>query len=643
MRLSKRIVIARPGRPVSRPSGIPAGWLLACLTVAAAGCQIPRDLSVLETPAPDPAQVRLPSSLIGDTYQPESARQEGLETVIRDQSASYLATAVDGQGREARSELAESFARSGAIAREPWWTDEPVRPLLAHTGKTLRLGLDDVYRRALAHSSEVKVYAATPLIRETAIAEEEGRFDPELFTETRYDRSHEPTSSLLDAGEDQEFLRERGWTSETGVRKRLRTGASVSLSQEITERTSNSDFFTPRDQGRGRLTLSVMQPLLNGAGTAYNRSLIQIARLDAETGYDEFIARLEEHLMEVNRQYWSLYLARAAYLEKKRIVADTQRIVDELESRGNLDNIASQRSRARSALATRKADLVRAELAIKNVESRLRTLVNDPAFVEERVGEVIPDDPPIAAAEVPDFRQSVTDALTYRPEIHLAENQLRASDLREGIAKQEVLPTLNFVGEVGVSALRGGGDWTGAAADEFDDAEPTWSAGVVASLPWGRKSAKARLLRSQLEARQRRDALRATLDQVLLEVQIAHREVATAWPDTKAKWEAARAADQELSMLRDRREVESAESGTSLYLEKLLDAQERRSLAREDYLAALVVYNSALANLDRARGALLQEETIAVERTEDAAGLPLVQLVKEEAADHAVKAYESYR
>lgn len=617
------------------PAWMGALGLMSLLT----GCQIPRDLSVLD----EANQVRLPSSLIGDTYSPKSKAEKGLETVIKSESEAFRADANAGHEGEKQSALAESFAKSGGIAHEDWWASDTTRPLLAHTGKTLHLGLDEIYQRALAHSSQVKVYSAIPLIRETAIAEAEGDFDPELFTQTRYDRTHEPTGSLLETGDSDDFFKERGWTSESGIRKKFLPGTSVAVTQELSELTNNSEFFTPEEQGKARLKLSVMQPLLRGAGANYNRTLIQIARLDAETGYDEFIAELEGHLMEVNRQYWSLYLARATYLEKKRLVSETQAIADELESRGNLDSIASQRSRARSALATRKADLVRAELAIKNAESRLRTLVNDPVFVEERVGEVVPGDLPIASAVVPEFSLSVNDALAFRPEIHSAENQLRASDLREGMAENERLPTLNVIGEVGISSLRGGGDWSGAYGDQYDDGEPTWGAGIMASVPWGRKTAKARHLRAQLEVRQRKDALRSTLDNVLLEVQIAHREVTTAWPDTKAKWEAAKAADQELGMLRERRDVESAESGTSLYLEKLLDAQERRALAREEYLTALVVYNSALTNLERAKGTLLQEEAIGVKRGEDAAGLPLVELVKKEAAEHAVKAYESYK
>ena len=58
------------------------------------------------------------------------------------------------------------------------------------------------------------------------------------------------------------------------------------------------------------------------------------------------------------------------------------------------------------------------------------------------------------------------------------------------------------------------------------------------------------------------------------------------------------------------------------------------------FLRALVVYNSSLTNLERAKGTLLQQEGIGVERVEDDASLPLVQLVKQEATNQAVSNYE---
>ena len=601
------------------------------------GCQVVKDLSVLSD---DPDAIRRPDAVLEQIYKPKSDEEENLDAEIIEQSENFLGEAASVHSQEKESALAGSFARSGAISRQNWWADDASRPVLATSGTAVKMGLDEIYQRALAHSSQIKVFAALPLIRETAIGEAEGEFDPELFTQGRYDNTHEPTGSVLETGNPNDYFRERGWIFEGGVRKRMEPGTTVSLVQELSQTTNNSEFFVPDDQGRAELKLSVMQPLLRGAGAKYNRTLIQIAKLDAEAGYDEFIRQLETHLMEVNRTYWSLYLSRAVYLEKKRLVSDTEAVVQELDSRGNLDSLASQRSRANSALATRKADLVRAELAIKNAESRLRTLVNDPFFVDQKIGELIPGDIPIAAPVVPHFNDSVAEALAFRPEIKQAENHLRAAGLREGMAKNEKLPSLNLIGEVGVSALRGNGNWGGAYEDQYDDTEPTWAAGIMASVPWERKTAKARHLRTQLELQQKQDQLRSTMDTVLLEVQISHREVTTAWPDTRAKWEAATAAEKELSMLVERRKVESAESGTVLYLEKLLDAQDRKALARDEFLRALVVYNSALTNLDRAKGTLLQQESIGVERKENEDSLPMVQLVKNEAAKSAIQNYQ---
>jgi outer membrane protein TolC len=620
----------------SRNTGFGA-TLLASL-VLNCSCQVPADSHV----AGDVNAVRRASTVITKPYLTGSKHEVATNAGIVAQKEAFLESATSGASEQA-SALARGFGSQRGIGRESWWNADIQESILATSGKTLAMGLDDIYCRTLVHSNQVKVFAAIPLIRETAIIEAEAEFDPEVFAQSRLDRRNEPSGSLVQRSGAGQFFRERGWTFEGGVRKRFVQGTEIDLSQQLSAVSNNSEFFSPNNQGRARVTLSVMQPLLRGAGTRYNRSLIQIAKLETDDGYNEFIGELESHIMEVNRYYWALYLARGTHLEKKRLVAETEVVVAEIESRSDLDSISSQRSRARAALASRKADLIRSELEIKNAESRLRTLINDPAFVEQGVGEVIPADLPIASMAVTAFDASILEALEFRPEVHLAANKLRAADIREGVAKNEKLPELNLIGEFGTSTLRGNGDWTGAFADQYNGGEPTWGVGLVASIPLERRAAKARHLRSQLEARQAKDEVRAVMDQVLLEVQIAHREVVTAWPDAIAKWEAAKAADQELAVLRDRRDVETAESGTSLYLENVLDAQQRRTFAREDFLMALSTYNAALTNLERAKGTLLQQEEIGIKRESDAENLPLLQLVKDEASAAAKALYDTYK
>lgn len=602
-----------------------------CLT----GCQIP---SSMNSNDPEYLTVNDSASVFKENYEPVSEEEEDLDVSIDETIGTFLAEAIETGGNETLSPSSERAASSGSIYLDEWWADSHRDALLNAKGKSVGLQLDEIYTRTLANSSQVRVFAALPLIRETAIDEAKAEFDPESYVESRYNFTDEPTGSTLETGNPNDFFRERGWTMETGVRKKFLAGTQVVVAQELGQRSNNSEFFVPNDQGSARLRLSVVQPLLKGAGTKYNRTMMQIAKLDAETGYEEFIRQLETHLMEVNRSYWALYLARAVYQEQKRLVHETRSVADELASRGTLDASSSQISRTEAALASREATLVRSELAIKNSESRLRALVNDPWFVTEGVGEIIPADMPVVGRYVPDFEVMVDAALTYRPEIRQAEKHLQASDLREAMARNEKQPTLNLLAESGISSLRGEGDVGGAFGDEFSDSVPNWGVGVMASVPWGRRAEKARHLRTELEVRQMQDQLRSTMDTVLLEVQVAHREVSTAYPDMKAKYKAARAAQEELAVLNKRRGVDG-EDGESLYLEKLLDAQERRSIAREDFLRSLVVYNSAITNLDRATGTLLQAEDVGVYRDVDENDLPIIRLTKDDAAKNAIAGY----
>ena len=51
-------------------------------------------------------------------------------------------------------------------------------------------------------------------------------------------------------------------------------GAEPQTSQRLGYEDSNSIYFLPEQQGTSRLSVSLTQPLLNGAGRAYNAHLI---------------------------------------------------------------------------------------------------------------------------------------------------------------------------------------------------------------------------------------------------------------------------------------------------------------------------------------------------------------------------------
>lgn len=492
--------------------------------------------------------------------------------------------------------------------------------------------LENSYLRALENSSQIRVFSELPLIRETAIQEAQGAFDTRLFVEGRYDRRNDPIGSSLTTGRTTGRFTETEYGVQAGVRKKVATGGEVYLTQELSRIKNNSDFFLPNPQARAVLRLGFIQPLLRGAGVAYNRSVIQIAEIDSDIARHEFLRQTESHLLEINRTYWTLYMARGIYQAKLRSFNEAVRTVEQLESRDDFDTVRRQILRARAAQSERRADLVRAESAVRNAEDRFKALVNDPEFLELGSLEFIPADLPVIAETNVNLKDVATAALENRPEILQAFLQLRAAAIREKMQRNELLPVLNLIVEGYLSGLDKGSNIEGAWERQFSRGSPGAAVGLRFEFPVENNEADARHIRRRLEMRQLVEQLRTTMETVLLEVKVAVREVRTAYRDLKAKHASLLAAREDLDDYERRREVIllGSESSAIGYLEFLIEAQDRRAIAEERFLQALATYNVALTTLERVKGNLLSYESISVEREwDDEEELPRLKLKRD--------------
>ena len=131
------------------------------------------------------------------------------------------------------------------------------------------------------------------------------------------------------------------------------------------------------------------QPLLNGAGRNYNSSLIVLAEIDTDIARDQMVKELQNVLLEVHKGYWDLYLQRAALLQRRRLYAQAESILHELDDRRDVDVLENQLVRARAALATRQSATIRFETSVRNAESKLRALINDPHLANSTI-ELVP-------------------------------------------------------------------------------------------------------------------------------------------------------------------------------------------------------------------------------------------------------------
>ena len=174
--------------------------------------------------------------------------------------------------------------------------------------------------------------------------------------------------------------------------------------------------------------------------------------------------------------------------------------------------------------------------------------------------------------------------------------------LREKMQRYELLPELNLVLQGSLGGLSAG-DHAEASGKQFNEGGPGFSAGFVFSIPLENNSA---------------------------------REAATADRETQAKYSAVKAFTADVEFIEARRTLQTASPApgadetarTSAFLDTLLDAQDRRSNAAEEFIRAAANYQSALVNLERAKGQLLAYSDVTVVRSKDEKGLPQLHLEK---------------
>lgn len=528
------------------------------------------------------------------------------------------------------STLNETSATNGTNAANVAWWAAAMRSTVRSNGTSLQ-NYSSLVDQALANSLQLGVFSELPAIRATGIDEAKGRFKPEFFTEARYADRNDPTTSVAQT-RGSERLTDSDLSTEFGVRSRLKTGAEVTVSQRFSDYSTNQVEYNPREQSRSRTVVGLVQPLLRESGTVYNNSVKKIAEMETTASMEEFSRQAESHLLEINRTYWTLYLARSVYLQQKKSRDAVADIVTRITSREGVDSATLQVSRARAALAERDSELVRAKSAISNAEARLKALINSPEL--NSIGasaEIIPTDMPSVERVNLDESELVQDALSKRPEIQQAFIAYRTALLREGMAANESLPQLDLVMEGSLSGRDGDWKWGGALSDGWGS-KPGYQIGVRFAVPLGHDDRKARYDRRKIESNQQSLQVRAAVETVMLELEVSANEYGVAHREMLRRADAVKFALEDQRIIRERwaAGLSAGQSGTDgvVYLDQLLNAQERVTRAEREFSEAQATFQVSSANLSRARGKLLSDLGLKVAQTENERGLPVFKLIK---------------
>ncbi len=486
-----------------------------------------------------------------------------------------------------------------------------------------RISLPDTIMTTVNSSFQIAAFGDLPAIRGTAIQEARGRFVPEFFADLSRDHSNEwATSPAIAAGSDRVISTEVD--AEFGVRSRMDSGGEVSISQRFTTTDTNQTSFIPGRQTSAQTTVTYIQPLLRGGGFVYNDSPRRIANMDTAIATEEFRRQAEAHLLEVERAYWNLYVARAVFIQKRHLAGHGAQISNQISNRSGFDADPILVSRAQSLATQWRSDMVRAESAMDNAEFRLAALVNDRRFGPGGV-ELMPVSAPNGALQLLSTEDTIEWIFTNRPELQQAILQYQAALLREGMAANESLPELDLVLE---ARANGGADGTNLGEALRNERGGTGSLiGLKFSVPLGFDERDARYHRRRLESVQQERQVLSAISTVLLEVDVSANEYIVACNDLVAQRRALIAAQRDNRALQARWDEGIGEAGIDL-LSALLSSYQNLQVIEQSVAQARATREVSAANLARARGLLLERWGLKLELTDDVRGEATYKLVR---------------
>ena len=473
----------------------------------------------------------------------------------------------------------------------------------------VRLNLIEAIGLALANNQDVQIVGYEPLRAEADLVEARSVYDPAIVASNTFGRSKRPTASTLDTGVIADtHLTEDTWEFSGGLRQRVPTGATFSITQQMDYLDTNSRLVAPNPQYTSGLTFGISQPLLKDIGDPEARAAIRIATLATGVSLQEFRRRVMGIVSEVTAAYWQLAFDRAVVAVHRESLQQAREVLrrEQVRAERGVSNELNV-ARAASAVASHQVQLVRAENQAGDSADRIKRLLNTPGMPVWGEAEVVPATQPRFFVIEVDRTAAMARALTHRPELVQARSRIDMQRIRVDAADRQRLPRLDALLRYTLNGLGGN---LGGAMDMQDFRDPvTWVAGLELEWPLGNRAARAEFQRRRVDYEQVLLEADRLTDEVLEEVSVAVRAVSRGRDEVESSLQAQDAAQEVLKGEQTRMELQPMDRRTN---EELLRAQSQLAQARQDHLVALLKFNLALTELARTQGTLLAEHGISL-------------------------------
>jgi outer membrane protein TolC len=354
-----------------------------------------------------------------------------------------------------------------------------------------------------------------------------------------------------------------------------------------------------------------------------NHGPILIAQRNLKQSRANFEASLNDSILNVVNQYWSLvqaernlavvrdslHLAEESYKHDKRAL--------ELGALSPLDIYRSE-----STVAQRRLQVIQAEYAVKPLEDQFRKTIG--ADLDSRAGALDFDmtESAESADTTPtqDIANAIETAMSRRPELEAVRQQLANDDTNVYIAHNNLQPDISLTGIYTSNGIGGNVIDTSSGApvivsrggllDALDQIGgfgfPTYSVGLSLNLPIKNHQAQANLGSALVSKRTDLYQQRSRQQAIALEVRNAVHQLEVSKLSLAASKEALDLAKKSLAA--DQRKYDLG-AETIFFV---LDSQNTVQQAEQSYLQAEIGYQLAVAGFDHSTGELLDHNRVLI-------------------------------
>ncbi|MDE2179632.1 MAG: TolC family protein [candidate division NC10 bacterium] len=496
-----------------------------------------------------------------------------------------------------RVELSDDLNRFAVSAAPP---EPSTRGEPADVGE-LRLALREAVVLALKNNLDIVIANYNPKINAEGITIAKAVFDPTFSLTLDANRTVSPTATVL-AGAKVNAIENRDVNS--SLTQKLPFGASYTLSMTNNRFNTNSAFAQPPNginpSYKTFLTLSITQDLLKNFGVDVNTAPIKIARNTQAISVTQFRQQANQVITNVHNAYWNLVFA-IENLEVQRRSLRLARELEDLNKARVRAGVAApvEVTQAEAQAAAQVQNVILAEKAIKDAEDQLKLIINIPDGERIWARTILPaDTPPFEVAPV-NMDASIQEALEKRPEYAAQKLTIQNSDLNLRVARNQLLPSLQLQGNVGLNGLNGsaGGDLDRLTSGDFTQ----WSAGLVLTYPLGNRSARSAFIQAKLSHDQAETSLLNLKRQIISQVREAVRRIEADVRRVEATRAARVLAEEQLRV-----EQKRLEAGVTTTF-NVLSFQRDLAAAQASEIQAITTYNQDLANLELQKGTILEK------------------------------------